>query len=60
VTSHTPPQLATAITRISHAAFTAGMHSAFLVAAVALAGALIALTIKRGHGEARPEGHPTA
>ena len=53
VTRNTPPQLATEITRISHATFVAGMHNAFLVAAaVALAGALIAL-ITSG-GTARP------
>ena len=49
VTSHTPPQVTSQITRISQATFTAGMHNAFLVAAaVALAGALIALITKRG------------
>jgi EmrB/QacA subfamily drug resistance transporter len=53
VTSHTPPQLASGITRISHAAFVAGMHNAFLVAAaVALAGAFIALLTRRGTGTA--------
>ncbi|MGH3273197.1 MAG: MFS transporter, partial [Streptosporangiaceae bacterium] len=47
----TPPRLAAQITQISHATFTAGMHNAFLVAAaVALAGALIALIAKRGDG----------
>jgi EmrB/QacA subfamily drug resistance transporter len=50
VTHSTPPQAAAAITQISHAAFTAGMHNAFLVgAAVALAGAAIALITKRGN-----------
>ena len=34
----TPAQLASQITRISHATFTAGMHNAFLVAAEYLAG----------------------
>jgi EmrB/QacA subfamily drug resistance transporter len=53
VTSHTPPQLASEVTRISHAAFAAGMHNAFLVAAaVALAGALIALITRRGSSPA--------
>jgi hypothetical protein len=51
VTGSTPPQLASQIIRISHATFTAGMHNAFLVAAaVALAGAVIALIIRRGTG----------
>jgi hypothetical protein len=51
VTGNTPPQLASAITRISHATFTAGMHNAFLVAAaVALAGAVIALITRRRTG----------
>jgi hypothetical protein len=46
-----PSQLASEISRISHATFTAGMHNAFLVAAaVALAGAVIALQTKRGTG----------
>src|SRR6266581_138697 len=50
VTRGTPPQLASAITNISHATFAAGMHNAFLVAAaVALAGAAIALITKRGN-----------
>ncbi|MBV9445000.1 MAG: MFS transporter [Streptosporangiaceae bacterium] len=53
VTSSTPAQLASEITRISHATFTAGMHNAFLVAAaVALAGAVIALITKRGNSAA--------
>jgi predicted MFS family arabinose efflux permease len=53
VTSSTPPRLATVITQISHDAFVAGMHNAFLVAAVvALAGAAIALLTKRGNGGA--------
>jgi len=51
VTASTPPQVASVITEISHAAFMSGMHAAFLVAAaVALAGALIGLLIKRGNG----------
>jgi EmrB/QacA subfamily drug resistance transporter len=51
ITGHTPPQLAAQITHISHATFTAGMHNAFLVAAVvALAGAVIALITRRGTG----------
>jgi len=53
VTGSTPPQLAGQIIRISHATFTAGMHNAFLVAAaVALAGAVIALITRRGTGTA--------
>ncbi len=45
----TPPRVATAITQISHATFASGMHAAFLVAAaVALAGAVIALATRRG------------
>ena len=53
VTRHTPPQLASQITSISHATFTAGMHNAFLVAAaVSLAGALLALITKRGNSAA--------
>ena len=53
VTRNTPPQLAAEITRISHVTFVAGMHNAFVVAAaVALAGALIALITKRGNGAA--------
>jgi EmrB/QacA subfamily drug resistance transporter len=51
----TPPQVASVITSITHTTFTAGMHAAFLVAAaVALAGAAIALVTKRGNGA---EGH---
>jgi EmrB/QacA subfamily drug resistance transporter len=53
VTHSTPAQAAGVITQISHATFTAGMHSAFLVgAAVALAGAGIALITRRGTGTA--------
>src|SRR6266545_12431 len=53
VTGNTPPQLASQIIRLSHATFTAGMHNAFLVAAaVALAGAVIALITRRGTGTA--------
>jgi EmrB/QacA subfamily drug resistance transporter len=53
ITGSTPPQIATQIARVSHAAFTAGMHDAFLVAAaVALAGAVVALITKRGNGTA--------
>jgi len=53
VTDSTPAQAAAAITQISHASFTAGMHNAFLVgAAAALAGAVIALLTKRGNGRA--------
>jgi hypothetical protein len=41
------------IIQISHATFTAGMHNAFLAgAAVALAGAAIALITGRGTGTA--------
>jgi predicted MFS family arabinose efflux permease len=53
LTRGTPPQAAAAITGISHAAFTAGMHNAFLVgAAVAFAGVAIALLTRRGNGAA--------
>jgi len=49
VTGSTPARAAGVITQISHDTFAAGMHNAFLVAAVvALAGALIALITKRG------------
>jgi len=45
----TPPQMATAITNVSHATFVSGMSAAFIVAAaVALAGAVIAVLAKRG------------
>jgi len=48
VTADTPRQLAVAIAQVSHSAFASGMHAAFEVgAAVALAGALIALLIRR-------------
>jgi EmrB/QacA subfamily drug resistance transporter len=51
VTHNTPAQAASVITQISHVTFTAGMHNAFLVgAAVALAGAGIALITKQGTG----------
>ena len=53
VPSGTPAQAADVITQISHATFTAGMHSAFLVgAAVALVGAGIALITRKGNGTA--------
>jgi hypothetical protein len=53
VTSGTPHQIAAAITNVSHATFASGMHTAFLVAAaVALAGAVIALLTRAGNGEA--------
>jgi EmrB/QacA subfamily drug resistance transporter len=53
VTSGTPHQVAAAITNVSHAAFAGGMQTAFVVAAaVALAGAVIALLIRPGHGAA--------
>jgi len=49
LTADTPRQLAVAITQVSHSAFASGMHAAFEVgAAVALAGALIALLTRRG------------
>jgi EmrB/QacA subfamily drug resistance transporter len=49
VPSGTPPRIAHAIIQVSHHAFVAGMHTAFLVAAVvALAGALCALIVRRG------------
>jgi EmrB/QacA subfamily drug resistance transporter len=51
-----PPRIASTITQVSHATFVSGMHAAFLVgAAVALAGALIALLTRRGN--AAPAGH---
>jgi EmrB/QacA subfamily drug resistance transporter len=50
VTPSTPAGIVRAITTISHDAFSSGMHTAFLVAAaVALAGAVIALLTKPGH-----------
>jgi predicted MFS family arabinose efflux permease len=53
VTHSTPARAAGVVTQISHATFTAGMQGAFLVgAAVALAGAGIALITKRGNGTA--------
>lgn len=53
VTNRTPAPIASVITDISHAAFLAGMHDAFLAGAgVALAGAGIALIIRRGDGAA--------
>jgi predicted MFS family arabinose efflux permease len=59
VTASTPPQVASVITGISHAAFMAGMHDAFLVAAaVALAGALIALLTRAGNGGAGAHAGP--
>ena len=52
-TAGTPPQLAAAIARVSHATFAAGMHDAFLVAAaVALVGAVVALLAKGGNDTA--------
>jgi hypothetical protein len=48
----TPAQLASVITGVGHSAFASGMHTAFVVgAAVALAGALIALLTKPGHAD---------
>jgi predicted MFS family arabinose efflux permease len=53
VPAGTPARAAGLITQISHATFTAGMHNAFLVgAAVALAGAGIALITRKGTGAA--------
>ncbi len=53
MTQSTPPRAAAAISHISDVTFTAGMHNAFLAgAAVALAGAAIALITKRGNGTA--------
>ena len=53
VTGSTPPQLAAQIARVSHAAFAAGMHDAFLVAAAAaLVGAVVAPIAKRGNDTA--------
>jgi hypothetical protein len=53
VTRGTPARAAEVITQISHDTFVAGMHNAFLLAAaVALAGALIALITKRGNDAA--------
>jgi len=55
VTRATPAEAAAAITRISHDTFVSGMHAAFLVAAaVALAGALIALLTRSGSASADP------
>jgi EmrB/QacA subfamily drug resistance transporter len=52
VPPHVPPQLAALITSVAHAAFASGMHASFLTGAgVALAGAVVALLTKRGHGE---------
>jgi len=56
VTSGAPHQVASMITRLSHVTFVSGMHAAFLVgAAVALAGALIALLTRRGNGAAEAQ-----
>ncbi|HEX3492576.1 MAG TPA: MFS transporter [Streptosporangiaceae bacterium] len=53
VTRTTPAAVAEAVTRISHETFVSGMHAAFLVAAgVALAGAVIAVLVRRGTGAA--------
>ena len=53
LTRGTPHRLAAEITRISHDTFAAGMHNAFLLAAaVALAGAAIAMITRRGDGAA--------
>jgi len=59
VTPGTPARAASVITDLTHATFTSGMHTAFLVAAaVALAGAVIALITRRGNGGA--SAHPAA
>jgi EmrB/QacA subfamily drug resistance transporter len=59
VTNRTPAPIASVITDISHAAFLAGMHDAFLVGAgVALAGAGIALFTGRGTGATAGAAHP--
>jgi len=53
VALHQRGELSTAITGISRARFVSGMHSAFLVAAaMALAGAVIALVIRQRSGAA--------
>jgi hypothetical protein len=53
VTAGTLPRIAGVITRLSRAAFMSGRHAAFLVAAaVALAGAVIGLLVRRGNGTA--------
>lgn len=49
VTHSTPPQLAAAMTSVTHTTFISGMSAAFTVASiVALAGAVLALLAKRG------------
>jgi EmrB/QacA subfamily drug resistance transporter len=49
VTHSTPPQLAAAMTSVTHTTFISGMSAAFTVASiVALAGAALALLAKRG------------
>jgi predicted MFS family arabinose efflux permease len=59
MTRSTPPQASHVITQLSHATFAAGMHTAFLVAAaIALAGAVLALVIRRGNGTAAA--HPAS
>jgi predicted membrane metal-binding protein len=51
VTGTTPARVAEVVTGISHTTFVSGMHAAFLVGAgVALAGALIAVLVRRGTG----------
>jgi EmrB/QacA subfamily drug resistance transporter len=61
VTPATPRPLAEAITQVSHATFASGMSTAFVVgAAVALAGAALALVIRPGHssdGASQPAQH---
>jgi len=53
VTAGTPPRIAGVIINLSRAAFTSGMHAAFLVAAAVVpAGAVIGLLARRGNGAA--------
>ena len=55
VTGSTPPLAAHVITQLSRATFVGGMHAAFLVgAALALAGAIIALIIRQGTAPPKP------
>jgi EmrB/QacA subfamily drug resistance transporter len=51
----TPPQLATLITNVSHSTFVSGMSASFVIAAaVALAGAAVALVARRGRQSEAP------
>jgi hypothetical protein len=53
-----PAPLATAITDVTHQTFISGMTASFLVASiVAVAGALIALLVRKGHNAVPPGGH---